>query len=346
MSSLVLRPAESTDSGPIESASADAVERPLAVPMERGFAIVAASSGVSRARAIQNSLGNLARQMSTASELREPDMPEVVSTGIVELDALCAGLPRGAITEVVGPASSGRTGAMLAMLAAATQRNEVCALIDITDSFDPESAHAAGVDLSRVLWVRCNGELPRKADTAPRFVANDFGGFDLVRKTVVGKAEDASVDVGKSFSTARKELHAELYRRLEQGLRAVDLLLQAGGFGIVALDMADLPDEVARRVPMTTWFRFKRTVENTPVSLLVVEREAFVQSCAALGVKLQRAEIERNVNAAPTLANLLRGLRIDVELTRSPQDNLMRSRKKPVQRVTTVNSNAPWSKSG
>jgi RecA/RadA recombinase len=56
---------------------------------------------------------------------------------------------------MVGPASSGRTSVMFALMAEVTRRQEVCALIDVTDSFDPASAEAAGVDLKRVLWVRC-----------------------------------------------------------------------------------------------------------------------------------------------------------------------------------------------
>jgi len=80
---------------------------------------------------------------------------ENVSTGIAPLDALTGGLPRGAITEFFGPPSSGRTSAMISILAEATARDEVCALVDGNDAFDPKSAAAAGVELNRLLWVRC-----------------------------------------------------------------------------------------------------------------------------------------------------------------------------------------------
>jgi hypothetical protein len=81
---------------------------------------------------------------------------ENVPTGIVPLDALTGGLPRGAITEIFGPPSSGRTSTMISILAEATARDEVCALLDGNDAFDPKSAAAAGVELKRVLWVRCH----------------------------------------------------------------------------------------------------------------------------------------------------------------------------------------------
>src|SRR5438093_924919 len=72
--------------------------------------------------------------------------PEVLPSGIAQID-----LPRGCLTEIVGPASSGRTSMMLSLLAQATAREEVCALVDAEDAFSPHAAEAAGVDLSRLL---------------------------------------------------------------------------------------------------------------------------------------------------------------------------------------------------
>src|SRR6516225_5502955 len=74
--------------------------------------------------------------------------------GIPELDSLTGGIPRGAITEVLGPAGSGRAALMLTALAHATTNRELCALVD-TDMLDVASAAAFGVDLEKLLWVRC-----------------------------------------------------------------------------------------------------------------------------------------------------------------------------------------------
>jgi len=73
------------------------------------------------------------------------------------------GLPRGALTEIVGTDSSGRTSLMLSLLAQMTWRAEVCALVDSTDAFDPHSAAEAGADLERVLWVRCSSNVSLQA---------------------------------------------------------------------------------------------------------------------------------------------------------------------------------------
>jgi hypothetical protein len=108
-------------------------------------------SAILRAR-LESALGERISSPFTDIERR---VLEHVPTGIVPLDALTGGLPRGAITEFFGPPSSGRTSAMISILAEATIRDEVCALIDGNDAFDPTSAAAAGVELNRLLWVRC-----------------------------------------------------------------------------------------------------------------------------------------------------------------------------------------------
>lgn len=80
----------------------------------------------------------------------------VLPTGVSEVDSLLeGGLPVGAITEFAGPECSGRTSLALSYLARITSTGSVVAWIDVCDALDPESAAAIGVDLSRMLWVRC-----------------------------------------------------------------------------------------------------------------------------------------------------------------------------------------------
>src|ERR1700733_935099 len=82
----------------------------------------------------------------------------VASTGIRTVDeVLEGGLPVGAITEAVGAECTGRTSLALSFLAQLTQTGKVCAWIDVSNCLHTESAAATGVDLSRLLWVRCGG---------------------------------------------------------------------------------------------------------------------------------------------------------------------------------------------
>ncbi len=100
-------------------------------------------------------VGALSSSVRPASALEVRPAPAMVPFGIESLDAMTGGVPRGALTELFGPASSGRTSVMMSLIASVTRRQEVCAVIDVTDSFDPASAEAAGADLKRLLWVRC-----------------------------------------------------------------------------------------------------------------------------------------------------------------------------------------------
>src|SRR6266851_1298097 len=199
--------------------------------------------------------------ITPASRLGVRPTPEMVSSGIAAMDALTGGLPRGCLTEICGPASSGRTTLLLAALAAATRRGECCAVVDAGDALDPQSAAAAGVELERLLWVRCGEDLPRRHG-------------DTEKKNLKSKFENGSY--GPEHC-------------LEQLLRVTDLLLESGGFGMIALDLGDLPPQTARRIPLTTWFRFRRAVEHTPTVLLAVERQSIAGSCSSLLIKLGAA---------------------------------------------------------
>ena len=89
-------------------------------------------------------------------------LERLAATGVSELDeSLGGGLARGHLSEIVGPRSSGRTSVLIAALAAATNRGEVVALVDTFDNFDPVSSQAAGVDLTRLLWIRGRQSTPR-----------------------------------------------------------------------------------------------------------------------------------------------------------------------------------------
>jgi recA bacterial DNA recombination protein len=163
---------------------------------------------------------------------REKQPAEIVPTGVTEIDACFNGLPRGAITEIHGTTSSGRTSLLLSALAVATMQEETCALVDTTDTFDLSSAGNARLDCNRLLWVRCSGSV-------------------------------------------------------ERAFKATDLLLQSGGFGLVALNLADVTPKYARRIVTSWWFRFRRAIENTPTALVVVTPVACVRSCAALVMEVR-----------------------------------------------------------
>ena len=215
----------------------------------------------------------------------------MASSGIAAIDALTGGLPRGCLTEICGPASSGRTTLLLAALAAATARGEFCVVIDAGDALDPHSVAAAGVNLDRLLWVRCGD------DPQPKSRAKQDGcpisRAPLAREACPELVERLGYFLPGRFKILDRKRQPE--RRLEQLLRATDLLLESGGFGLIVLDICDVTPQAARRIPLTTWFRFRRAVEHKPTVLLAFEQQPIAGSCSSLLLQLgQHAKVSQN----------------------------------------------------
>jgi hypothetical protein len=171
----------------------------------------------------------------------------VASTGIENIDTLLnGGLPVGAISELTGPESSGRTSLAFSFLAQRTAEDRVCAWVDVHDVFDPASAAANGVALTQLLWVRCNEKQQQRN------------------------------------AHAQKHFRNGIWTRLDQALRTTDLLLQAGGFAAIVLDLGSTAPERASRIPLATWFRFRQAADRTRTSLLVLVQTGCAQSSAAV----------------------------------------------------------------
>lgn len=120
---------------------------------------------------LQEQIQSALENRCEAAFLKEKPPAETLPSAIGEV-------PRGALTEMAGPASSGRTSLLYSLLAGVTSRQEFCALLDVEDTFDPESAATAGVQLSQILWIRCGGSLEHALKAADMLAQG--GGFGLV----------------------------------------------------------------------------------------------------------------------------------------------------------------------
>src|SRR5260370_29364655 len=108
-------------------------------------------------------------------------------------------------------------------------------------------------------------------------------------------------------------------QNIEQALRGTDLLIQAGGFGMVAVDLNDVPTRAVRQVPLNAWFRFRRAVEDTPTILLLLAQESHAKTCASLVVRLEAGEArwaEASMSCYP-FAKLLRGFAVGADVVRA-----------------------------
>jgi hypothetical protein len=94
-------------------------------------------------------------------------------------------------------------------------------------------------------------------------------------------------------------------KNAEAALKAADLLIQGGGFGVVALDLGDTPPAMARRISLTSWFRLRRAVENTATVFVAVARQLNARTCASLTIECAR---ERALWSGRRPGRLFRGI--------------------------------------
>jgi len=298
---------------------------------------------------------------------------DLQSTGIAELDAILGGgFPRGSIVELCGSASSGRTSVSFSLLAKATERQETCAYVDVSDSLDPMSLASAGVDLQRLLWIRCGAAVNStrseqsssrlQSSRAPQghtlpFLENNrekskrtqvwqhprdqIRGIETSLPAIMRNSEERKHEnqtrkvqpikspssestempviarcTGEQLETARESYRQRVvtetpeapwsrnssqhvapkssvsndkpWKKLEQALKTTDLLLHSGGWGVVVFDLGNISWVDARRIELSTWFRFRRAIENTPTILLLLGEDSCAKSCSSLVLHCQR----------------------------------------------------------
>src|SRR5205085_718665 len=134
------------------------------------------------------------------------------------------------------------------------------------------SAEAAGIETRRLLWIRC-----RKAVLNSRYPE-----LDSLPKHNFGTKRSSARSTFREPNTKRRASESQL----EQVLKVTDLLLQSNGFGMIVLDLGDISVRNARRIPLASWFRFRRDVEHTPTVLLVLEQQPIAGSCSSVLVKV------------------------------------------------------------
>ena len=167
-----------------------------------------------------------------------------ITTGIASLDvSLEGGWKRGEISEILGGPSTGRASVLCATLAAATARGELVALVDAFDRVDPVTVAAAGLDVSRMLWVRGPSLSPSARDS------------------IAGPA-------------------------IMRGVRACDLIIRAGGFGVVALDLAGAPARGLRDLAASTWMRLAHANAGQSTVCLLVGEHPMGRSARGVSVRL------------------------------------------------------------
>lgn len=141
---------------------------------------------------------------------------------------------------------------------------------------------------------------------------------DSVLAAATARGEYAAVaDAGDHFDPQAAAQAGVMLRRLvwircggnvEHALKATDLLLHGGGFGVVCLDLGEAPAPELNRIPLSCWFRFRAAVQGTPTVLLSMSRQPPAVSCAACLIEFRRRGI---LWSGERPFHLLGGLRIE-----------------------------------
>jgi recombination protein RecA len=320
---------------------------------------------------------NLAKRIPSALTPSPKTAYTVAPTGIPEIDELLhGGFPIGALSEIVGPECSGRTSLALTFVANLTQAGKVCAWVDVSDTLHPESAAAIGVDLSRLLWIRCGRSfgrsmesaplpdvsvrrlgmaekppkrkpgLPQAGGTHPRMEANGLSDAVSNLLTVAPRCAELQPETRPLPNRPGPQLtpfpssqmkaapKRKSWSRLEQGLRVSDLLLQAGGFSCIVLDMGSLNAEYALRVPLATWFRFRAAAERLQSNVVLLTQHACSRNSAGMVLRLGSVDPGNVLGKDGTIFTGLEH-RADLARQRFAQGNVLPLRKQP-QSVQTA----------
>ena len=144
----------------------------------------------------------------------------------------------------------------------------------------------------------------------------------------------------QKFSKSRRATAPAPWRALDQALRATDLLLQAGGFGAIVLDLGSTPAEMVWRIPLATWFRFRAAAERSRVSLLLLTQHPCARSSAELVLTMAPSELKVRRRVVTGV-----GYRAEVDRQRfSPAPERVVSIRKPPQseKIASWIGQAAW----
>ena len=201
-----------------------------------------------------------------------------LSSGLAQLDALTdGGFPRGRISEITGQAGSGKTSLAASFAAFATHRGEVVAWLDAAGAFDPESMAAAGIELRRLLWASMT--------TTSR--------------------------IARAFSHNRFAVSPHA-RRQPAIVKAAELVLEAGGFGLVVIDFGEAPRSLTHASAM----RIARAAERSGAAVIAIAPWRMCGTFAALSLATNRAETSFS-RLAPGAPAMFDGLAVDTMVARN-----------------------------
>ena len=123
----------------------------------------------------------------------------------------------------------------------------------------------------------------------------------------------------RGIPVAHGHMSREVAERIvDRAIKAASLVLSAGGFGLVVLDLADVPSQALRRVPFTTWLRLQRMLEGRDTVVLILSGQPLGRGAGGVSVRLDPgARGAACWRGASDRSRLLAGLIVQARLSRA-----------------------------
>jgi hypothetical protein len=192
------------------------------------------------------------------------------------------GIPRGRISEIVGRRGCGKTSLAAAFISSATRRGEVTAVIDLANAFDPASMAEAEVELSRVLWVHPGVATLRNGNRQFSGWSEKGGGWEPEVEELLEVYQNPRPHPLPQLNGEGNSRRARLGAVDRGFLRAAELVLEAGGFGLLVMDFG----ERAFTLPQSAALRLARMAERSGTAVLMLVTRPVCGTFAALSLDL------------------------------------------------------------
>lgn len=244
----------------------------------------------------------LATRIPAAFSRKVCALPELLPSGIGQVDELLGGGIPRGGFTEITGSPSSGRTSLAVSILSCATQKSSCAWVDVYDALDPESAAACGVDLKRLLWLRMGGKL----------------------------------------TESRKRKDQKPWTRLDQALKATDLLLQAGGFCVVVLDMSDVRPEDAVRVPLASWYRFRLAAAQARTALVLLTQTPCTKSSASLALRCEHSK--SSDWSLGNQASLFEKVRYGMVVERKRGEELVAGKKLPQPSHTAWTGETIWAR--
>ncbi len=181
-------------------------------------------------------------------------------------------------------------------------RGELVALVDTLDTFDPTFGATAWVDLSKLLWIR--------------------GSCESTADMVIRSIDEQKWNLTNTLNSSSLKKDSRMVHVLNRALKALRLVINAGGFSVVVMDLVDIPISTISQVPFTTWLRLSRMIEDSKTACMLLAARPIARSPAGHTIVMQSIRSDGRWIGKSDRSRVFCGLEVQVRVLRTRRRNM------------------------